>query len=161
MVTLGVRQGTWSGLLHYPPPVHRRWILALLAGSVVVDITYWTIWFAHRSWLASDASRSYTDFENAFPLADAWLGLSAVLALICLVRRSPQALLWLLATGSAAAYLLGMDVLYDLEHRVWWTSGAEGWIELGVNVATAVVAATFLTWSWRNREALQSPGESR
>jgi hypothetical protein len=156
MVTLGVRHRAVAGLLHYPPPVNARPVLVLLAGSVVVDITYWTIWFAHRSWLASDATASYTDFENAFPLADGWLGLCALLAFVALRRRSPQALLWLLATGSAAGYLLGMDVLYDLEHSVWWTSGAEGWIELGVNLATAVVAVTLLSWSWRHRDELQS-----
>lgn len=155
MVTPVVRARALRGLLHYPPRVRRRWVLVLLVGTVVVDIGYWTVWFAHRSWLASDATVAYISFENAFPLADAWLGLCAVLALAALLRRSAQALLWLLACGSAAGYLLGMDVLYDLEHQVWWTSGAAGWIELGVNVATAVVAATLLTWAWRHREELQ------
>ncbi len=156
MVTLGVRPRTCFGLLHYPPTVSRRPILALLGSTVVVDVTYWTIWFTHRSWLASGSEPSYTDFENAFPLADGWLALCAVLAGASLLRRSPQALLWLIACGSAAAYLLGMDVLYDLEHGVWWTSGAEGWIELGVNAATALLAVTLLTWSWRHRDELQS-----
>jgi hypothetical protein len=156
MVTVGVRLWAPAGLLHYPPAVNTRPILALLVGTVVVDVTYWTIWFAHRSWLASDATTSYTDFENAFPLADGWLALCAVLAFISLLRRSPQALLWLIACGSAAGYLLGMDVLYDVQHSVWWTSGAEGWIELGVNTTTAVLAGTLLSWSWRHRDALQS-----
>ncbi len=133
-----------------------RPILALLIATVVVDVTYWTLWFSDRSLLASDASTTYTDFENAFPLADAWLGLCALLALFSLVRRQPAALLWLIATGSAATYLLGMDVLYDLQHSIWWTSGAEGWIELGVNVATAVLAGSLLSWSWRHRQELQA-----
>jgi hypothetical protein len=135
--------------------VRTRLIMALLIGTIVVDVAYWSIWFTHRSWLASDPSQAYTDFENAFPLADAWLGLCALLSIITLVRRKAAALLWLIATGSAAAYLLGMDVLYDLEHGVWWGSGAEGWIELGVNLATAVVAGVLLSWSWRHREQLQ------
>ena len=156
MVTLGVRLTSGSGLLHYPPLVDPRPIVALLIATVVVDVTYWTLWFTDRGLLASDPSQAYTDFENAFPLADAWLGLSAVLAAVALRRRSPQALLWLIATGSAAAYLLGMDVLYDLQHSIWWTSGSEGWIELGVNVATAVVSATLLHWGWNHRVALQA-----
>lgn len=156
MVTLGVRCTACSGLLHYPPLVNSRPILALLVATVVVDVTYWTVWFTDRSLLASDPSRAYTDFENAFPLADGWLALSAVLAVLSLFRRSSQALLWLIATGSAAAYLLGMDVLYDLQHSIWWSSGAEGWIELGVNVATAVVAGVLLTWGWAHRAELQA-----
>lgn len=145
-----------SGLLHYPPLVNPRPIVALLIGTVVVDVTYWLLWLTDRSLLASDPSLAYTEFENAFPLADAWLGVCALLALIALRQSSPQALLWLIAAGSAAAYLLGMDVLYDLQHSIWWSSGAEGWIELGVNVATGVVAAVLLTWSWAHRAELQA-----
>lgn len=154
MVTLGVRLTSRRGLLHYSPLVDPRPIVALLIATVVVDVTYWTLWFTDRALLASDPSQAYTDFENAFPLADAWLGLCAVLAIITLVRRNGAALLWLIATGSAAAYLLGMDVLYDLQHSIWWTSGSEGWIELGVNIATAFLAAALLRWSWAHRETL-------
>ena len=125
-------------------------------AAAVVDAAYWAVWFTDRGVLASNTTVSYVDFENAFPLADAWLGLACVLAAIALVRRSAVALLWLLVAGGAAGYLLGMDVLYDLQHDVWFSSGAEGIVELVVNLATAAVAVTFLTWGWRHREELLS-----
>jgi hypothetical protein len=136
--------------------MNRSRVLVLLVAAVVVDVAYWTVWFTDRSLLDSETTDAYVQFENAFPLADAWLGLCCVLAATCLVRRSAQALLWLLAAGSAAAYLLGMDVLYDLQHGIWWSSGVDGVIELAVNVATAVLSAVLLTWGWRNREELQA-----
>ena len=39
--------------------------------------------------LASEHRQAYYEFENAFPLADAWLGLACLLALVCLRRTCP------------------------------------------------------------------------
>ena len=41
--------------------------------------------------------------------------------------RRPIALMWLLLAAGAGVYLFGMDVLYDLEHGIWWSSGGGGW----------------------------------
>jgi hypothetical protein len=71
-----------------------------------------------------------------------------------LSRRSPLALLWLLAGGGAGLYLFGMDVLYDLENGIWWNSGAGGVVELVINVVTLVVSVWLLRWAWQRREPL-------
>lgn len=68
-----------------------RAVRIMLVVAVVIDVAYWATWFTHRSWVESDTSEAYVAFENAFPLADAWLGLTCVLALIALGRRSPTA----------------------------------------------------------------------
>jgi hypothetical protein len=49
-----------------------------------------------------------------------------------------------------------MDVLYDLEHGIWWNSGAGGWIELAINVLTVALAAILLGWTWRSRRDLDT-----
>jgi hypothetical protein len=50
-----------------------------------------------------------------------------------------------------------MDVLFDLEHGIW-TKGANGVVELAINVVTFVAALALSTWSWRHRGAL-APSE--
>src|SRR5690349_5540959 len=110
----------------------------MLATAIVIDVAYWSIWFTHRAWLASEQTQAYYDFENAFPLADAWLGIACLLALVTLLRRAQAALLWLLSAGSAALYLGCMDLLYDLEHGIFG-SGFGGAVE-------AVIVA--LTWTF-------------
>ena len=125
----------------------------MLVVAVVIDVTYWTIWFTHRSWIESDTTRAYVEFENAFPLADAWLGLTCVLAFVALGRRSPTALLWLIAAGSAGMYLFCMDVLYDLENSIY-TEGAGGIIEAGINLITLAFSVVALRWAWSRREPL-------
>src|SRR6185312_3980473 len=101
----------------------RRVIVAMLVGALVLDVAYWSIWFTSRDTLASEHRAAYYEFENAFPLADLWLGVTCVLALVGLRRRWDTALLWLLCAGSAGLYLFGMDVLYDLEHGIFAKGG--------------------------------------
>jgi hypothetical protein len=49
-----------------------------------------------------------------------------------------------------------MDVLYDLEHGIWWSSGAGGVIELVINVATLTVSVGLTRWTWSRRAELSS-----
>jgi hypothetical protein len=95
-------------------------------------------------------------FENAFPLADGWLALCLVAGAWCLQMRRRVALLWLLAGGGASLYLFGMDVLYDLQHGVWG-KGANGIVELVINLLTLSLALFVLRWTWLRRDELLAP----
>jgi len=127
-------------------------VILLIAAALIV--AYWVVWYAARSVVASNTRSAYYEFENAFPLADAWLAMACVASAWSLSCRSPMALFWLIAAGSAGLYLFGMDVLYDLEHGIWWQSGPGGVIELLINVVTLVVSLWFLRWTWQRRDAL-------
>jgi hypothetical protein len=140
-----------------------RLIRVMLAVATALDVAYWTIWFTDRSVLASEHRAAYYQFENAFPLADAWLGLACVLALVALARHRPSALLWLVAAGAAGLYLFGMDFLYDVEHGIFG-KGAGGATELVIVVVELAFSVTILTWAWGSREDLlagRSAGQSR
>ena len=90
---------------------------------------------------------AYTQFEDSFPLADGWLALCLVAASYCLVTARRAALFWLLAGGGAGIYLFAMDVLYDLQHGVWG-KGANGVIELVINLVTLALSLFVLRWAW-------------
>lgn len=131
----------------------RRRVIGILAVVIALDVAYWVAWYADRSLVASNTRPAYYEFENAFPLADAWLAICCLGALVALRARSGLAVLWLLMAGGAAIYLFGMDVLYDLEHGIWWSSGG-GVIELVINILTGGVALVLLRWTWLNRAEL-------
>jgi uncharacterized membrane protein len=133
---------------------HRRLVVVLLVVAAAVTVLYWLTWFTQRSWLASSTDRAYEEFENAFPLADGWLVLTALLAARSLAQQRDTALLWLLCVGSAGLYLAGMDVLYDLQHGIWWEGGGGGLVELVINVLTVVGSTAALLLGWRYRRAL-------
>jgi hypothetical protein len=131
----------------------RRTIEAMLLGAIVLDVVYWALWFADRDSIASKHTQAYYDFENAFPLADAWLGIACLLALVALRRSRPTALLWLLCAGAAGLYLGCMDLLYDMEHGIF-AEGGGGAFEAAIVAVTFVFSVTVLTWSWRRRAEL-------
>ena len=114
----------------------------------------------HRSLVASETGAAYTQFEDAFPLADGWLALCLVAASYCLVTARRAALFWLLAGGGAGLYLFAMDVLYDLQHGVWG-KGANGVMELVINLLTLGLSVFVLRWTWAppTRAACCSPCE--
>lgn len=131
----------------------RRTIEAMLVVAILLDVAYWSIWFTQRDWIASEHRQAYYDFENAFPLADLWLGVACVLALVAMRRRSGTQLLWLLCAGSAGLYLFGMDFLYDVEHGIF-AKGGGGVFEAVIVLLTLVFSVTLLRWSWNHRDEL-------
>ena len=124
----------------------------LVAAAVLIAL-YWIAWLTHRSLVASETTPSYTQFEDAFPLADAWLAPCLVAAAFCLLTARRAAPFWLLAGGGAGLYLFGMDVLYDLQHGIWG-KGANGLVELGINLVTLGLSLFVLRWAWVRRHAL-------
>jgi hypothetical protein len=126
----------------------RRTIVVMLVGALVLDVAYWSIWFTSRDTLASEHRQAYYEFENAFPLADLWLGLACLLALVSLLRSRPAAYFWLACSGAAGLYLFGMDFLYDVEHGIF-AKGAGGIIEAGIVAVTLVFSLAVLRYAWR------------
>src|SRR5271167_5139817 len=133
----------------------RRAMAGLLLAAALLVVAYWVAWLTHRSLVASETGAAYTQFEDAFPLADGWLALCLVAASYCLWTGRRAALFWLLAGGGAGLYLFAMDVLYDLEHGVWG-KGANGVMELIINIVTLALSLFVLRWAWVRRDALLS-----
>ena len=134
---------------------NRRTMAGLLLAAALLIAAYWLAWLAHRSLVASETGAAYTQFEDSFPLADGWLALCLVAASYCLVTARRAALFWLLAGGGAGIYLFAMDVLYDLQRGVWG-KGANGVIELVINLVTLALSLFVLRWAWVRRDALLS-----
>ena len=131
----------------------KRTIEVMLVGALVIDVAYWSIWFTSRDTLASEHRAAYYEFENAFPLADLWLGLACLLALVALTRETRPATFWLTCAGSAGLYLFGMDFLYDVENGIF-TSGGGGAIEAMIVALTLVFSLTVLRFAWTRQLAV-------
>ena len=117
----------------------RRTIGALLTGAALLAC-YWAAWLLDRSLLASDTRPAYYEFEAAFFLADVWLAACLVAGARALSARRAAALLWLLAAAGAGGFLFGVDLLYNLQHGVWFASG-RGLAELLRNLVTGAGTA--------------------
>lgn len=135
-----------------PEPLRRP--MAVLAFAVAGTIlAFWVAWFGHRSLVAADRSEVYVAFENAFPLADAWLAVLLVASGLGLLRRWAATPFLMMAAAAVGLYLFGMDVLYDLEHGIWGRGG-NGLVELAINLLTLVLSIGVGRFAWLHREAL-------
>ena len=130
----------------------RRMVGALLTGAALLAC-YWAAWVLDRSLLASDTRPAYYEFEAAFFLADAWLAACLVAAARALHHRRASALLWLLAAAGAGAFLLATDVLYNLQHGIWFAS-QRGLAELLRNLLTGAGTVCLFAWAWPRRAEL-------
>jgi len=141
-------------------PSGGRFILGVLIFGVLATVAYWGVWFGiDREILASAHSESYYAFENSFPLADAWMGVTGVLASLALVRRRASALLWCIAAGSISIYLGLLDVLFDLENGIYRSPDTGGvLVEVAINVLTLSMGIVVIVWAWRSRRALLALG---
>ena len=138
---------------HAPIGSSRTLVLIGLALAAILDIVYWLLWFTARDVVASDTTQAYYEFEQAFPVADLWLFICIVGAVVALLRNSHWALFWLIAGGAAGVYLGCMDVLYDIEHGIWGMGGG-GIFELFIVVVTFGLSISLMRWSWRRRYTL-------
>jgi hypothetical protein len=130
----------------------RRVVGALVAGAALL-LLYWATWLLDRTLLASDTRPAYYEFEAAFALADLWLAFCLVAGARALAGRRPTALLWLLAAAGASGFLLAVDVLYNLQHGVWFAS-QRGLTELLRNLATGAGTVGLFAWVWPRRAEL-------
>lgn len=101
-------------------PRGRGIIAGVMIFAALLILAFWVIWFlVDRNLLASLHTDYYYRFENAFPAADAWLGILLLLATAGLLLRRSWGLLAGLLGGGAGIYLGLMDVLFDLENGVY------------------------------------------
>jgi hypothetical protein len=136
----------------------RGWLLAFVlmlfgAGSTMV---YWYIWFfGDRALIANQNTDAYFTFENAFPLADAWMASVSLAGAATLYRRRPAALLWMLLAGSASIFLGLMDLLFNLENGIYSAHrGASLIIEIAINILAFAIPIYIIAFAWRSRFAL-------
>jgi hypothetical protein len=131
----------------------RRRVASALLGGATLLVLYWAAWLLDRTLLAADTRPAYFEFESAFFLADVWLATCLVAGARALTARRSSALLWLLAAGGAGGFLVAVDVLYNLQHGVWFAS-QRGLTELVRNLATGAGTVGLFTWTWPRRAEL-------
>lgn len=118
-----------------------------------LDFLYWVLFFA-TGVVQTSQDLMYLGFERAFPAADAWLGIAAIVCAEGLRRRRGAAVLYGIAAGSAFIYLGLMDMLYDLEHGVYTQLSPEMATEVAIVICCFVFGPLLMRYVWRHRRWL-------
>jgi hypothetical protein len=128
----------------------RRLVAGTYLFMALSALTYWVTWFTKRDFLASAKTPEYYAFENAFPAADGWMAASSALAGIGLLRRKRWGIYWAIAAASSGIFLGSLDVLFNLENRIYRQRENRGGVlvEMLVNLLTLGLSTTGLVWAW-------------
>jgi hypothetical protein len=110
----------------------------LMLLTAIGIILFWIVSFADLdAWREStfaSQSAAWFAWELSFPLADAWVALTAILGAIGLWRRRPAGLLFGLVSGGAMVFLGLIDLLFFLENGLYLPVNAESVIELLIHL---------------------------
>lgn len=121
--------------------------------AALATIAYWIEFFTSGQVRTSE-DEAYVDFERAFVLADAYMAAALLVGAHRLSRGRPDAVGVGIAAGSAMTFLGAMDLLYDLQHRVFAERTPATALE-GLVVASCLAFGPFtMLRMWRSRHRL-------
>jgi hypothetical protein len=131
-------------------------IAGILLFAAVMIAIYWILFFSGAP--ALSGVPCYMTFETAFPAADAWLAITALVGAIGLLKRKPWGVLFALLGGSASIFLGLMDVLYDILNgiygRLFSPAGTDVAVEIAINVLTLTLGPVIIWYIWSRRQSL-------
>jgi len=137
-------------------PGEVNFVIGIGIFAVAAIILYWVTWFAAPEFIQARAPEApdyqiYVNFEQAFPLADGWLAIAALIGIIGLWKMRDWGFLFMLLAGSSAIFLGLMDLLYDLEHAMFVPLTAEAATELAIVILLLALGPLMIVLLWRNR----------
>lgn len=124
-------------------------MLVVAAGTLAYWLAYFFVGVVQT---ADDAV--YTGFENAFPLADAYMTAAYAAAAVLLLRGRALAVPVGIAAGSAMVFLGAMDTLFNLEHGKYADMTPEMAVETAINVVCFTFGPATMARLWRIRGRL-------
>jgi hypothetical protein len=140
-------------------------LIALGIFATVAVLLYWAAWFMVPGVVQSRTPSApdhaiYVAFEQSFPLADSWLAIASIVGVIGLIRRRTWGFLFMLLAGGEAIFLGLMDLLYDLEHRMFVPLTQESVVELVIVVLLLLLGPVVVGLTWSQRRRLLGPEQA-
>lgn len=134
----------------FDPPAGLNLVIGGLWFAAGFTLLYWILFFTTAA-VQTSRDPAYLAFERAFPAADAWLAIAAIVCAEGLRRRRSGAVLYGIAAGSALIYLGLMDSLYNLEHGMYFNLSTEMITECIINLSCFIFGPLLMWYVWRHR----------
>jgi len=138
-------------------PSEIKFVIGIGIFAITVITLYWITWFTAPKLIQArtpDAPdyQIYVNFEQAFPLADGFIVIAALVGVIGLWQMKSWGFLWMLLAAGAAIFLGLMDLLYDLQHDMFVPLNAETTLELVIVILTLLLGPIMTALLWKRRK---------
>lgn len=134
-------------------------VAAFMLLTALGTLLFWAAFFAdldaQRAGTLASRNENWFAWEMSFPLADAWLALTAILGAVGIWRLRPAGLLFGLLSGSAMVFLGLMDLLFFLQNDLYQPLTGEVAIELFIHLWAVLFGLAAIGLLWRHRASLE------
>lgn len=121
-------------------------VACILILTGIITILYWILFFLGIT--KSSDEPIYLAFEHSFPAADAWMTACAITAGIGLLKMKSWGYLFTLLTSSSLIFLGLMDVLFNIENRMYLNMTSEMIIETIINIFCLTFGPFLIPFIW-------------
>lgn len=127
--------------------------------ACVAIAAYWFFWFAMPGAVQARTPgdpdyASYTAYELAFPLPDAFVAGAALVGVLGLRRMKDWGFLSMLLAAGGAIFLGLEDLLFDLENRMFTPFDGAAVIELAIILLILALGPAMTVLLWKHRREL-------
>ena len=120
----------------------------LLFITFTFVLLYWSLVFT-GIFPVKELVAGYTTWFMSFPIADLFLGISALISFLYLNKDTQKSGFWGAVTGSSLIFLGLYALLYGINTGLLFILTLEEFIEIGIKVYCLAVGTFFLTHSWK------------
>jgi hypothetical protein len=126
------------------------YIVSVLLVMTSIFLVYYWIDFFLRKGVQVIREEWYIKFQKAFPVADMWAAICALLSVIGLITEQNYGLLFSLLTASSLIFLALMDITFNVENKLYNLVGTSNEItlELAGNIWFLSIGIILIIYAW-------------
>ena len=115
-----------------------------------IFLVYYWIDFFLRKGVQVIREEWYIKFQKAFPVADMWAAICALLSVIGLITEQNYGLLFSLLAASSLIFLALMDITFNVENKLYNLVGTsnEMKLELAGNIWFLSIGIILIIYAW-------------
>ena len=137
-------------------PAEITTVLGIGVFAILAIAAYWAAWFLApelvQARIPADPDYAiYVAYEQAFPLADAFVALAALVGVVGLWRMRDWGMFSMLLAGGGAFFLGLEDLLYDLQHNMFLPFSGTAAIELAIVLVIMSLGPIMTALLWKTR----------
>ncbi|MBT3187499.1 MAG: hypothetical protein HN736_13360 [Anaerolineae bacterium] len=130
--------------------------------NLAIGLSFFTTFGIFTYWISVftgifpvvDLIPGYTDWFMAFPLADAWIGVTAFLGGYFLLKGKDTANPFGIAAGSGLIFLGLYAFLYGFNTGLLFLQTMDEYIEIAIKIYALSVGSFFISFYWKARKVL-------